>query len=365
MIFQYISIWSVCNYIVKYCDMSATPLSIYFMLVDLRDLPLQVLMGSLRRNLSWYSWWNRSRSLVLTRPALRKSSRCSRLWRLLKLQQLTPVPAVQGWKRYFALQDPHFTAISEGFPWFSILTTSCFVFSSFQFVILVCTFFSHTVHWCFTPRPMSLDVEFKGKGWWGTHLAKSVPRWSLYLVIVYKHIYIIYYIYIYIEYIYIYISIYTHTHNIHIYIHNIFINNSYVNTHTYIYICIYTYTHTHTCTHWLFIPKFIWECLRRRVLVDAPAFFNWTSQNFGAPLFWDGTGVTFPPTPGVTFAPTPQGVTFAPTPLSFTLTVSFNHLVQDLGTRDLWGGLGNILGGLVAYLKSLPSLLNMSLNLLG
>ena len=128
MIFQYISIWSVCNYIVKYCDMFATPLSIYFMLVDLRDLPLQVLMGSLRRNLSWYSWWNRSRSLVLTRPALRKSSRCSRLWRLLKLQQLTPVPAVQGWKRYFALQDPHFTAISEGFLWFSILTTSCFVF---------------------------------------------------------------------------------------------------------------------------------------------------------------------------------------------------------------------------------------------
>ena len=29
---------------------------------------------------------------------------------------------------FCSLQDPHFTAISEGFLWFSILTTSCFVF---------------------------------------------------------------------------------------------------------------------------------------------------------------------------------------------------------------------------------------------
>ena len=40
-----------------------------------------------------------------------------------------------------------------------------------------------------------------------------------------------------------------------------------------------------------------------------------------------GTGVTFAPTPGVTFAPIPKGVKFAPTPLSFPLTVSFNLLV--------------------------------------
>ena len=35
-----------------------------------------------------------------------------------------------------------------------------------------------------------------------------------------------------------------------------------------------------------------------------------------------------------TFAPTPKGVTFAPTQVSFPLTVSFNLLQYDLGTRD-------------------------------
>ena len=102
----------------------------------------------------------------------------------------------------------------------------------------------------------------------------------------------IYILYIYI--VYIYISIYTHTQYTYIYIHNIFINNSYVNI--YIYICIYTYTHTHT--HSLFIPKFIWECLRRRVLVDAPAFLIEQVKTLGHLYFETGRG---------SHSPLPQG----------------------------------------------------------